>query len=156
MKIVSNCPLCEKKALHVMGEGEAEIQQCINCGYSTTSKFIGEKDTNEQYKQMTEEMKSWSKESNGRIWIPTMMTLPFGMLYPFNDEKNKMMWAFAEMVDIPELDQKNYPVHGQEDKFYTRRYDTDNPEIFGEFLMAMSYVNDIAKKNDFGESTGGQ
>jgi Zn ribbon nucleic-acid-binding protein len=144
MKVVSNCPLCGKKALHVMGESHSEIQQCINCGYSTTSKFVGKKDDNKQYKNMTDEMKNWSKEANGRIWIPAMMTLPFGMLYPFDDEKGSMKWGFAEMVDIPEDEQENYP---REDGngFYNRRYDTENSKVFDEFVFAMAELNEKMK-----------
>ena len=98
MKLVSNCPLCEEKSLHVMGEKEAEIQQCINCGYSTTSKFIGKKEENEQYEQLTEELKKWPRaDGNG---------------------------------------------------FYNRRYDTDNPKVYDEFVYAMSELNDKIKNQD--------
>ena len=147
MKLVSNCPLCEEKSLHVMGEKEAEIQQCINCGYSTTSKFIGKKEENEQYEQLTEELKKWVKEANGRIWIPAMMTLPFGMLYPFNDENGDMKWAFASMIDIPEDEQEKYP-RADGNGFYNRRYDTDNPKVYDEFVYAMSELNDKIKNQD--------
>ena len=44
MKIISNCPLCEEQSLHVIGdEGTMETQQCISCGYATSTKFIGTK-----------------------------------------------------------------------------------------------------------------
>ena len=142
--IVSNCPLCEEKALHIIGESELQSQQCINCGYATTSKFIGTKEDNEMYKTLPEEMQSWSKEVNGRIWIPSMITLPFGMLYPFNNDDGKMIWGFAEMVDIPEEEQKNYPVE-MGDGFYTRRYDTDNSKVFDQFIYAMTEVNERSK-----------
>ena len=159
MKIISNCPLCEEKSLHVMGEGNAEIQQCINCGYSTTSKLVGTLEDNEQYKKMTGDLKKWAKEANGRIWIPAMMTLPFGMLYPFNDEntngigevgdevKTEMKWAFAPMIDIPEKEQEKYP---REDGngFYNRRYDTDNPKVYDEFVYAMAELNDKIKNQN--------
>ena len=59
MKIVSNCPLCEENALHVIEEDGIGTQQCISCGYATTSKFIGTKETNETYKTLPEEMQSW-------------------------------------------------------------------------------------------------
>ena len=101
MKIVSNCPLCEDHSLHVIEEDGIGTQQCISCGYATTSNFIGTKEDNEVYKTLPEEMQSWSKEANDRIWIPTMFTLPFGTLYPIN-VGGDMKWAFAEMVDIPE------------------------------------------------------
>ena len=50
-------------------------------------------------------MQSWSVEDNDRIWIPSMITLPFGTIYPTNVD-GEMKWASAEMVDIPEEEQK--------------------------------------------------
>ena len=35
------------------------------------------------------------------------------------------------MVDIPEGEQKDYPMEGQEGKFHTKKYDTDNPDVPG-------------------------
>ena len=31
-------------------------------------------------------MKGWSKEALNRIWIPSMFTLPDGMIYPENED----------------------------------------------------------------------
>jgi Zn ribbon nucleic-acid-binding protein len=145
MKIVSNCPLCEEHSLHVIEEDGIGTQQCINCGYASTSKFIGTKEDNEMYKTLPEEIQSWSKEENGRIWIPSIMTLPFGTLYPINID-GKMKWGFAEMVDIPEEEQKNYPIENGEG-FYTQMYDTDNQKIYDVFLDAMVEMNKKAKAN---------
>jgi Zn ribbon nucleic-acid-binding protein len=142
MKIVSNCPLCEEHALHVIEEDGIGTQQCINCGYATTNKFIGTKEDNEAYKTLPEEMQSWSVEVNDRIWIPTMFTLPFGTLYPTNVD-GEMKWGFAEMVDIPEEEQKNYP--DENGGYFKRKYDTDNAKIYDVFLDAMTEMNERAK-----------
>ena len=151
MKIVSNCPLCEEHSLHVIEEDGIGTQQCINCGYATTSKFIGTREDNEMYKTLPEEMQSWSREANGRIWIPSMMTLPFGTLYPENVD-GEMKWGFAEMVDIPKEKQEKYPVEGQEGKFHTKKYDTDNQKIFDNFIGAMAEMNERARQNSTPES----
>ena len=156
MKIVSNCPLCEEQSLHVIGdEGTMETQQCINCGYATSTKFVGTKEDNEMYKTLPKEMQSWSVEDNNRIWIPTMFTLPFGTLYPVNidnmvNHKKEMKWACAEMVDIPEEEQKNYP--DEKGGYYKQRYDMDNQKIFDIFLEAMAEMNERAKQNSIPES----
>ena len=55
--LISNCFLCEEKSLHVAGTEEAQVMQCINCGYTTSTKFTG------------------------------TITLPIGMLYPVNIKK---------------------------------------------------------------------
>ena len=151
MKIVSNCPLCEENSLHIIGdEGTMETQQCINCGYATTSNFIGTREDNETFKTLPEEMQSWSKEINDRIWIPSMITLPFGTLYPTNVD-GKMKWGYAEMVNIPEEEQENYPIESGEG-YYTQRYDTENAKIYDVFLDAMVEMNERAKQDAGPES----
>ena len=142
MKIVSNCPLCEERSLHVIEEDGIGTQQCISCGYATTSNFIGTKEDNEVFKTLPEEMQSWSKEANDRIWIPSMMTLPFGTLYPTN-VGGEMKWGFAEMIDIPEEEQKNYP--DEKGGFYKQMYDTVNQKVYDAFLDAMMEMNERAK-----------
>ena len=150
MKVISNCPLCEKHALHVIGdEGTMKTQQCINCGYATSDKFLGTKEDNEMYKTLPEEMQSWSKEANGLVWIPSMITLPFGTLYPININ-GEMKWACAEMVDIPEEEQKNYP--DERGGYFKQKYDTGNQKIFDIFLEAMAEMNEKAKQNSVPES----
>ena len=143
MKIISNCPLCEQHSLHVIEEDGMGTQQCIACGYATTNKFIGTREDNELYKTLPEEMQSWSVQDNDRIWIPSMITLPFGTLYPTN-VGGEMKWACAEMIDIPEEEQENYP---REDGngFHTKKYDTDNQKIYDLFLEAMAEMNAKAK-----------
>ena len=143
--IVSNCFLCGEHSLHVAGKEEAQIMQCINCGYVTSTKYLGTKDTNEEFQKLTDDMKRWSKEENNRIWIPTILTLPIGMLYP-EDVENKMKWSFAPMVNIPEDERKNFPVENQTDKFYEKKIDTDNSTTYDEFFEAMIEVNKKMKE----------
>ena len=142
MKIVSNCPLCEERSLHVIEENGIGTQQCINCGYATTSNFIGTREDNKFYKTLSEEMQSWSKEQDGRIWIPSMMTLPFGTLYPINID-GEMKWGYAEMIDIPENEQENYPDNNG--GYYKQRYDMENQKTYDIFLEAMAEMNAKAK-----------
>ena len=146
ISIVVDCYLCKEHSLHVIGSAENETMQCINCGYATAQKFKGKQEENESYKELTDEMKKWSKYAAGRTWIPSIMTLPTGMIYPDDidnlvNHKTEMKWKFAPMVDIPEEEQKNYPVEGQQDKFYKRRIDTDNSIVFDEFIEVMVHIN---------------
>ena len=118
MNIVGNCGLCDQHSLHIMGEGETETQQCINCGYVTSARYKlngTKREEHELFKNLTEEMQNWSVVHNDSIWIPTVMTLPLGMLYPINiyntvSHETELKWAFAKMVDIPQQEQKNYQV----------------------------------------------
>ena len=141
--LISNCFLCGEKALHVAGTEEAQVMQCINCGYTTSTKFNGTKETNEEFQKLGEDMKNWAKEENGHIWIPSIITLPIGMLYPMNIKK-ELKWAFAPMVEIPEDERKNFP--NEQGGFYDKKIDTDNAVLYNLFLEGMSYINELLKQ----------
>ena len=154
MNVVGNCPLCEEHALHIIGEKNLKSQQCINCGYVTSEKFKlsgVKKEEHQEFKNLTEDMKGWVKVENDRVWIPTIMTLPIGMLYPQNidnmvNHKTEMKWYFAEMIKISENEKEKYPIEGQEGKFYERRIDTDNAKVYETFLEGMVEVNNRLKQ----------
>jgi len=147
--IISNCFLCGERGLHVAGTEEAQVMQCINCGYTTTTKYIGTKETNEEFQKLTEDMKNWAVEKNNRIWIPSIITLPIGMLYPINidnmvNHSTEMKWAFAPMVDISEEEKEKFP--NENGGFYQKKIDTDDAKIYDEFIEAMSYINQKMKQ----------
>ena len=58
---------------------------------------------------------------------------------------------FIIKQEIPEDEQKNYPKEDGEG-FYEKRFDTDNAKIFDEFVLALSALNDKAKKESNGEN----
>ena len=142
--LISNCFLCGERALHVAGTEEAQVMQCINCGYTTSTKFTGTKETNEEFQKLGEDMKNWSIEKQGKIWIPSIITLPIGMLYPTNDEDGKMKWNFAPMVEITEEERREFP--NPNGGYYEKRIDTDNPIMYDKFIEGMTYINDLLKQ----------
>lgn len=141
--MIGNCPLCEERALHVAGTEDAQVMQCINCGYTTSTKFTGTKETNEEFQKLGEDMKNWAVEKNGKVWIPSIITLPIGMLYPINVRK-EMKWAFAPMVEIPKEERKNFP--NEQGGFYERKIDTDNSSVYDLFLEGMTVINEMLKQ----------
>ena len=151
--LVSNCFLCGEKALHVAGTEEAQVMQCINCGYTTSTKFKGIKADNEEFQKLVEDMKNWAKEENGHIWIPSIITLPIGMLYPVNIKK-EMKWAFAPMIEIPEEERKKYPNPSTPGKFYDKKIDTDNATLYDLFLEGMTKINNLLTKINKKTSNG--
>ena len=142
--LISNCFLCGERALHVAGTEEAQVMQCINCGYTTSTKFRGIKADNEEFQKLGEDMKNWAKEQNGHIWIPSIITLPIGMLYPINNKNKELKWSFAPMVEIPKEERENFP--NEKGGFYDKKIDTDNSIIFNVFLEGMSHVNETLKQ----------
>ena len=86
--IISNCLLCKEHSLHLIGKDEYQMQQCIYCGFVSFEKFKLNNislEEHDEYKKLTDEMKGWVKETDGRFWTPSVFTLPTGMLYPFNE-----------------------------------------------------------------------
>ena len=142
--IIGNCPLCKERALHVAGTEGAQVMQCINCGYTTSTKFTGTKETNEEFQKLGEDMKNWAVEKIGKVWIPSIITLPIGMLYPINNKNKELKWAFAPMVEIPEKDRKNFP--NEQGGFYDKKIDTDSAVIYDLFLEGMTKVNEMLKE----------
>ena len=142
--IISNCFLCEEHSLHVAGTEDAQVMQCINCGYVTSTKYIGTKETNEEFQKLGEDMKNWAVEKNDRIWIPSIITLPIGMLYPVNQD-DKMKWSFAPMVEISEEEIEDYknPAGG----YYKKKIDIDNALDFDTFFDGMLYTNNKLKES---------
>tara|TARA_Y100001973_G_C5186612_1_gene328245 strand:- start:405 stop:878 length:474 start_codon:yes stop_codon:yes gene_type:complete len=141
--LISNCFLCGEKSLHIAGTEDAQVMQCINCGYTTSTKFRGIKADNEEFEKLGEDMKNWAKEENGYIWIPSIITLPVGMLYPLNIKK-ELKWAFAPMVEIPEEERENFP--NEQGGFYDKKIDTDKAKLFDMFIEGMSYITGMAKQ----------
>ena len=141
--LISNCFLCGEKSLHVAGTEDAQVMQCINCGYTTSTKFKGIKADNEDFQKLGEDMKNWAREENGHIWIPSIITLPIGMLYPINVKK-EMKWAFAPMVEIPEDDRKDFP--NEQGGFYDKKIDTDGAKIYNKFINGMVEINKLLKQ----------
>ena len=161
-EITTNCPLCEERSLSIMEQGVsqdskiAENQgliknlQCLNCGYASSDKFLGCKDDNQEYTKLTEEMQNWAIEQDGRIWIPAMLTLPFGMVYPINvdnmvNHQTEMKWALAEMKQISKEEQKEYPIEDGSG-FYTQKYDIENAIQFDTFFGVMQAVEKMAQQ----------
>tara|TARA_Y100000034_G_C6693811_1_gene305633 strand:- start:118 stop:594 length:477 start_codon:yes stop_codon:yes gene_type:complete len=140
MKIISNCPICEDHTLHVIEKDGSTLMQCLYCGYATADKYqlVGDKEDNDAYKQLSEEMKSWTKVIEDRIWIPSIMTLPMGIVFPVGTV-DSMAWAYAPMVDIPREEQVNYP--NEMGGFHETKYDTDESVFYGTFHEAMEDLN---------------
>ena len=152
--LISNCLLCDEHSLHAYGKEDAQVMQCVNCGYTTTTNFkfeSGELEKNTEYQKLNAQFKKWLEithvETGGRFWIPTIMALPTGMLYPV-DSDGEMKWAYAPMIDIPEEDRKDYP--DGNGSFFKQKYDNDNSEIFDKFVDSMLFLTKVKEKSENG------
>ena len=138
MKITIKCNICAHRMLHVYTDNNFTTRQCSNCGYSSNDKLKGNMKDNEFWNNMSDFIKKYSKEDAGSIWIPTLLTLPFGSLYPI-EEKDNLKWAYAELVDITEDDDKE-KYKKEDGTYYTKKLDTDNPKSFDTYAEGMVYI----------------
>lgn len=145
MKLIVDCSICNEHALHIIGEEGSRTYQCLGCGYASSDNFTGKKEDHPQYKTLTEEMKEWSVQTDERWYIPSIITLPFAMVYPHKDNRGDLKWALARMIDIPELDREKYP---KEDGsgYYDKRFDIENAFSYDSFPEVMKDTTTIAKE----------
>ena len=150
IKVVVNCSLCGSKELNVV-PSQKNLMQCISCGYSTSDDYRGNKKNNDLFKTLDDNMKRWSKESDGSIWIPSILNFSIGIYYPA-DVDGEMKWAFAPIEKIPESERDKYPItDGSDNKFYEQKYNTDNQIIFDNFgkgIVEINMIMDIRSKKE--------
>jgi hypothetical protein len=125
--------------LHIYkGDDGFTTRQCSNCGYSSNDKLKGTKKDNEFWNSMSDFIKKHSKEDDNQIWIPTLLTLPFGSLYP-TEENEKLKWAYAKLVDVDDKEDKE-KYKKEDGSYYTKKLDTDNPETFDTYAEGMVHI----------------
>ena len=143
-EILTQCLLCEKRALQII---EQNISQCLNCGYVTTEKFEGTKESCEEFKKLPEDMQKMAVEKNNFIWIPSVVTLPNGVINPVLVDST-IFWAFSPSIKISKEEQINYP----DDKggFFEYKYDREQTKLFKDFFSA---IQTLSKNNNGSEKT---
>jgi|TARA_B100001971_G_C17873861_1_gene374608 Zn ribbon nucleic-acid-binding protein len=149
MKIISNCALCEEHSLHVIETDDTTMMQCLFCGYATSNKLVGDKEINAEYHKLPDDMKRWSKEKDGQVWIPGILTLPEGMIYPI-DIDGHMSWAYADIKPIP-LDERE-KFNDSTGTVYEVFYDVDNAVIYKKFYECLLELNIKVRENRLKDS----
>ena len=143
-RVTTKCYLCNSKNLQVMEDNNKTLMQCLACGYSTSTDFEGTME-NEKIKALDEDMKSWSKEAGGFVWLPSVFNLKNGMIYPKKVDGN-LKWAFSMLVDIPEEDKEKYKK--EDGSYYTKKYNMEDESVFDSFLEVISSLTIEDNEND--------
>ena len=127
-----------------------ESYLCMKTGYSTNSKMkIGSDELTSELERSPELIKAiqFYDEERDLVWIPTIMNIPGkGMVFP-EGNLEKWGWSVAPIVDIPEDEQKNYPIPGKDGEFYTNKLDIENCKRFkkNEFDKALIDMGVLSK-----------
>ena len=123
---------------------------CMSTGYMSTSNFkVGSVQLESELEKSPELVKALQQFDSERdiVWIPTILNFPEkGMIYPEGSIGN-WKWCYASVVQIPEEEQKNYPVPNKEGEYFTSKLDVENSQKFDndKFYEACTVMGLIAK-----------
>ncbi len=136
------CPVCFTDT-HCFEEVQETFSSylCFKCGFMSDSRLeIGSAKLTESLKQSPQLVRNSKFEDKERniVWYPSVVNMgPKGIIYP-EGRPDSYVWKYAKVVDIPDSEQKKYPVAGKEGEYYKTRLDTDGASSYGryEFLDA--------------------
>ena len=139
MESVIDCPICyDSDTCFEDTQKTFKSYMCFNCGFMSSSHYTKENSNSvENTSQLVNDLKFFDVERK-IYWYPSVVNMgPKGIIFPEGNEQD-WVWKYARVVTVPEEEQLDYPIPGEDDKFYTEKLDIDNAETFGqyEFLNA--------------------
>jgi hypothetical protein len=139
MERVIDCPVCYDPDRCFEDTQDKFISyMCFNCGFMSSSLYSKDNaDKVENTSQLVNELKFFDDE-RGIYWYPSVVNMgPKGIIFPEGNVKH-WVWKYAEVVEVSEEEQKQYPIPDKEGEFYTEKLDIDNATTYGqyEFLEA--------------------
>tara|TARA_Y100000361_G_C11152742_1_gene342169 strand:+ start:1322 stop:1831 length:510 start_codon:yes stop_codon:yes gene_type:complete len=139
------------KCFRVFTEPETEDQYlCMKTGYMSNSNLkIGSSHLDEELNKYPELVRAVQHFDDERdiVWIPTFINVPTkGMVFP-EGNLEAWGWSYAPIVEIPEDEQKKYPIPNKEGEFYTSKLDIENCKRYAknEFDKALIDMGVLSK-----------
>ena len=139
MERVIDCPICyDSDTCFEDTQEKFKSYICFNCGFMSSSHYIEENlDKVENTSKLVNELKFFDEERE-IYWYPSVVNMgPKGIIFPEGNVES-WVWKYAEVVEVPKKEQKDYPIPDKEGEFYTEKLDIDNATTYGqyEFLEA--------------------
>jgi len=139
MERVIDCPICyDSDTCFEDTQEKFKSYMCFNCGFMSSSHYIEENlDKVENTSKLVNELKFFDEERE-IYWYPSVVNMgPKGIIFPEGTVES-WVWKYAEVVEVPKKEQKDYPIPDKEGEFYTEKLDIDNATTYGqyEFLEA--------------------
>ena len=141
METKIDCPVCKSKNCFESIDKDVTSYLCLRCGYTSNSLLKQNSESSEKILSTTPQLAKdlqvfdFTREL---YWIPTVINMgDRGIIYPEGTTDN-WKWKYAKVVDVPEANQKDYPIPGKDGKYYTTMLDVEKAEVFEstEFLEA--------------------
>ena len=149
MEKVIDCPICyDKDTCFEDIQEKFKSYICFNCGFMS-STYYTEVNSNkiENQPQLVSDLKFFDEERE-IYWYPSIVNMgKKGVIFPEGNIK-EWVWKYAEVVEVPEEEQEQYPIPGKDGEFYTEKLDVENAETFGQYEFL-----DACKKMGITEST---
>jgi len=147
-----DCAVCgENTALEEI-DGTVTSWMCVSCGY--TSNTLYKKNSTQIRKvfstspKLINDLKIYDKK-RFIYWIPTVINMPTrGLIFP-EGTKSQLLWTYIPIVEIPESEQKKYPVENQLGKFHTQKLDSTHSKKFTRFYDALKEMGAIIQIDEF-------
>jgi Zn ribbon nucleic-acid-binding protein len=139
MERVIDCPICyDSDTCFEDTQEKFKSYMCFNCGFMSSSHYIEENlDKVENTSKLVNELKFFDDERE-IYWYPSVVNMgPKGIIFPEGTVES-WVWKYAEVVEVPKKEQKDYPIPDKDGEFYTEKLDIDNATTYGqyEFLEA--------------------
>ena len=134
MERVIDCPICyDRDACFEDMQEEFKSYMCFNCGFMSSSYYTEDGlDRMENSTKLINELK-FLDEVRQIYWYPSVVNMGTkGVIFPEGNTEN-WGWKYAEVVEVPEEEQKQYPIPGQDGEFYTEKLDVENAETYGQY-----------------------
>ena len=134
MERVIDCPICyDSDACFEDTQEKFKSYMCFNCGFMSNTAYTEENsDKVENTSQLVEELKFFDEERK-IYWFPSVVNMgPKGIIYP-EGKVESWVWKYAEVVPIKEEEQLDYPIPGEDDKYYTEKLDVEGAKSYGQY-----------------------
>lgn len=134
MERVVDCPICyDTDACFEDMQETFSSYMCFNCGFMSNTIYTDDNlNQIENSSKLVNELKSFDEERK-IYWYPSVVNMgQKGIIFPEGSPDN-WIWKYAEVIPIKEEEQLDYPIPGEEDKYYTEKLDIDNAKTFGQY-----------------------
>jgi|TARA_R110001592_G_scaffold65778_5_gene202019 hypothetical protein len=139
MERVIDCPVCfDHDGCFEDIQEEFNSYMCFNCGFMSNTVYTDDNlNKIENSSKLVNELKFYDEERK-IYWYPSVVNMGAkGIIFP-EGSPDDWCWKYAEVVQIEQEEQLDYPIPGEEGKYYTEKLDVENAKSFGqyEFLTA--------------------
>ena len=134
MERVIDCPICyDSDTCFEDIQEKFKSYMCFNCGFMSNTAYTEENsDKVENTSQLVNDLKFFDEERK-IYWFPSVVNMgPKGIIYP-EGKVESWVWKYAEVVPIKEEEQLDYPIPGEDDKYYTEKLDVEGAKSYGQY-----------------------